>query len=218
MESLDKEKIKIKDAVKNYPRLIEEELHNIGNNVVSFCRSEKVWKHIEQKLKGGSVAEKIHSDVVPASSTVVYTQSLEKILNKYGSLDYFWEFVLRELKTAQAILILHEDEDIPHIHLLLKFKKIVSLEDVAKSLDGLFMNKDGKTEIRTNTVDYLYGNLYDSYCSVLHCDDEFGKGECGYILKITPDLAEYLIKYENIMVNAGYKEYLRKEQENYDER
>lgn len=202
------------DVVKHYPCLIDEELLRIGENKVLCCDKNKVWNHIEEKLRDGDGNNR-YLTYMPVSNIVVYSKSLEKILDVYGNLDSFWEMVLSETRTTLALLVLHMYENIPHIHLLLKFENIVSLENVAYSLGEYYLNPDGEEEARTDTLDYVYQNLFDSYCCMLHCDNLHGKEAVSYIVKITPALADYLIRYENAMVNFQYKEYLKnKEKKN----
>lgn len=218
MHSTGKPSQTVLEAVKNFPRLMNEELKRIGENTVSFCSNDKIWNRIEQKLKGVSVPESIGSDYVPASSTVVYSKKVESILKKYGSLECFWEQIRETVNTSLACMILHEDKTAPQVHVIFKFDKVVSLEDVASSLDEIYINVHGKPEVRTYTVDYLFSNLFDSYCCAMNCDGSHGEGATALLLKITPALAEYLIKYENLMVNETYKEYLRKEQKEHEEK
>lgn len=218
MYSTGKPSQTVLEVVKNFPRLMNEELKRIGENTVSFCSNDKIWNRIEQKLKGVSVPEGISSGCIPASSIVVYSKSLATILDTYGSLDSFWERICEAVNTPLACMVLHEAKTSPHVHVLFKFKDVVSLEDVASSLDEIYMDKLGKSEVRTHAVDYLFDNLYNSYCCALHCDRSHGIGAVGMLVKITPALAEYLVKYENLMVNESYKEYIRKEQKEHEEK
>lgn len=207
----------ILEAVNNFSRFIDEEVKRIGENAISFCSNGKIWNRIEQKLKGVSVPECVGSDYIPASSIVMYSKTLETILDTYGSLDCFWEHMRENVNTPLACMVLHEGKTAPHVHIILKFDNVVSLEDVASSLDEIYIDKHGKAEVKTHAVDYLFSNLYDSYCQAVNCERLHGEEATSLLLKITPALAEYLLKFESIWLNTSYKEYLRKEKKGHEE-
>lgn len=206
------------ELVKNIPLIIDAELSRTGANITGFCGNERVLECVEQKLRGVTVAEGSKVDCVPASNIIIYSKKLETILDSYGSLEIFWKDVCKAVNAPLACMILHEDATVPHVHLLFRFDKVVSLTDIAWCLDEFSVNKMGQAEVRTHSLDYLYSNLYISFNDVLQCDDKtHGEEAVSVLLEITPAFAEYLVKFENNMFNTLYKEHLREEKEKHGE-
>ncbi len=200
----------VSETLNYYPLLLEKEYFEKGEIKVDTSIMDRIWENLEHDVADTPIHHSIFV-FCPPSNIVVYSKPLDFILDKYNSIEEFWDYVLKACGTEYVCLVIHDDKDIPHIHLLMKFKEIIALREVACFLDEIYLDEYGIETVRDKTLKYLYINLYQAFHQIFSLGKPSDKEQYPILAKITPTLAEHILIQEYCWVYDSYKEYLDKE-------
>lgn len=183
-------------VVEHYRKMLEAEISAIGSNEVCILNDDELKQIAELRVRKCVPENYVLEN---QSQIVVYTQSIEKILERHRTLETFWKKVQSEIISrlgCMAVLILHKDKKTAHIHLLLKTKEKMSRTDLACWFDEVFIHKNGSSDIFEYPFSYYYEPLldvYEMFQKDINCDTE------GVItLYTTSDFAEYYVKAKSL--------------------
>lgn len=187
-------------------------IRQLDCNPIGIVTPKEIMADIERKLLGTKTYNNIDYKNT-SSSIVVYSKTVDFIIERYNSIDEFWNYVSNNIIKQfhlEAVMVLH-NANTPHIHLLLKYPNRVMLEDVAEAFGEYRYNKNAEKRPDTYSFDYLFESLYDSIesvrCEISQSGNSCHSYETSLILEVTPDLAKFILNREGQYANKQYEEY-----------